>query len=192
MFSWRTAHPVALKSIAKVPNQKVARRPKCFTFFFFFRRASSNLRDSFTMVFAQNSSIFHWAVHRLIAFFQVWSHTRRFERLTEELWLPLRRHFSSRVRMRTNHLATKCNYITQDCWIGNTVGVRGMFEESLWLFSQYCIGSLWGETCCSVIDGKLQLKHESAAKKMTWTRIKNIKNVTRCRDSRSAKSIETR
>jgi len=34
-----------------------------FFFFFFFRRASSNLRDSFTMVFAQNSSIFHWAVH---------------------------------------------------------------------------------------------------------------------------------
>ena len=26
---------------------------------FFFRRASSNLRDSFTMVFTQNSSIFH-------------------------------------------------------------------------------------------------------------------------------------
>ena len=29
-----------------------------FFFFFFFRRASSNLRDSFTMVFAQNSSVF--------------------------------------------------------------------------------------------------------------------------------------
>ena len=43
-----------------------------------------------------------------------------------------------------------------------------MFEESLWFFSHYCIGSLWGETCCSVIDGKLQLKHASAAKKRTW------------------------
>jgi len=42
------------------------------------------LRDSFTMVFVQNSSIFHWAVHQPIAFFQVWSHTRRFEPLTEE------------------------------------------------------------------------------------------------------------
>ena len=30
-----------------------------FFFFFFFRRASLNSRDSFTMVFAQNSSIFH-------------------------------------------------------------------------------------------------------------------------------------
>ena len=27
---------------------------------------------------------------------------------------------------------------------------------------------------------------------LVYTRIKNIKNVTRCRDSRSAKSIETR
>ena len=35
---------------------------------------------------------------------------QRFEPLTEEQWLPLRHHFSSRVRMRTNHLATKCNY----------------------------------------------------------------------------------
>ena len=81
-----------------------------FFFFFFFRRATSNLRDSFTMVFAQNSSIFRWAVHQPIAFFQVWSHTRWFEPLTEELWLPLRCHFSSRVHMRTHHLATKCNY----------------------------------------------------------------------------------
>jgi len=41
-------------------------------FFFFFRWACSNLRDSLTMVFAQNSSIFHWAVHLPIAFFKVW------------------------------------------------------------------------------------------------------------------------
>ena len=59
--------------------------------------------------------------------------------------------FSSCTRMRTNHLATKCIYFSQDCWIRNTVGMRGVFEESLWFFSQYCIGSLWGETCCSVI-----------------------------------------
>ena len=105
------------------------------------------------------------------------NHTRHFEPPTEELWLPLRRHFSSCVRMHTNHLATKCNYYKRanDCWIRNTVGVRGVFEESLGFFSQYCIGNLWGETCCSVIDGKLQLKHASAAKKMTWTRIKTLK-----------------
>jgi len=33
--------------------------PKCCSFFFFFRQASSNLCDSFTMVLAQNSSNFH-------------------------------------------------------------------------------------------------------------------------------------
>jgi len=28
-------------------------------------------------------------------------------------------------------------------------------------------GSLWGQTCCSVIDAKLQLKHACASKKVT-------------------------
>ena len=76
----------------------------------FFRRASSNLRDSFTMVFAQNSSIFYCAVHQPIAFFHVQCHTRRFEPLTEELWLPLQPSFLLHERMRANHLAMKCNY----------------------------------------------------------------------------------
>ena len=120
VFSWRKTHPVALKCIAKVPNQKVTRRPKCFfffLFFFFFRRASSNLRESFTMVFAQNSSIFHWAVHQTIAFFQVWSHTRRFEPLAEELWLLydaifLHVYACAQALWTLNFelLATKCNY----------------------------------------------------------------------------------
>ena len=136
---------------------------------FNFRRASSNLCDSFTIVFAQNSSIFHWAVHRPIAFSPgLKSH----EAIRTAHWRTMASFttpFFWRVRMRTNHLATKCNYY---CWITNTVGVRGMFEESLWMFeeslwflSQCCIGILWEETCCSVIDDKLQLKHASAAKK---------------------------
>ena len=128
-----------------------------FSFFFFlFRQASSNLCDSFRMVFAQNSCIFHWAVHHPIAFFQVWSLTRRFEPFTEKLWLPSRRQFF--IHMYA--CATKCNHyevhmVCREClrraWSGQ------------WFFSQYCIGSLWGETCCSVIEGKLQLKHASAA-----------------------------
>jgi len=135
-----------------------------FFFFFFFRRASSNLHHSFTMVFTQNSSIFHWAVHQPIAF-------SRFEVTWGDSNRPLKNYgflndaiFSSHVCMRTNHLAT----YTQGCWIRNTVGVQGVFEESqvwLWFLSQYCIGSLWEETCCSVIDGKLQLIHTSAAKR---------------------------
>ena len=59
----------------------------------FFRQANSNLCDSLTMVYAPNNSIFHWAVHQPIAFFQVWSPTRQIKPLTEDLWLPLRRHF---------------------------------------------------------------------------------------------------
>jgi len=97
-----------------------------FLFFLVFRRASSNLLDSFTMVSAQNSSVSTEQCTSPLLFLQVWSLTRRFEPLTEELWLPLRCHFSSIVRMRTNHLATKYN-----CYARNTVGVRGVIEESL-------------------------------------------------------------
>jgi len=35
------------------------------------------------MVFAQNSSILHWAVHQSITFSQLWSLTRQFEPVTE-------------------------------------------------------------------------------------------------------------
>ena len=38
-------------------------------------------------------------------------------------------------------------------------------------------GSLWGQTCCSVIDGELQLKHASAAKKSDINKTKSTKNV---------------
>jgi len=55
-------------SIAKVPNQELAKRVKCF---FFFRWASSVLSESLMMVLAWNSSILRWAVHCPIAFFQV-------------------------------------------------------------------------------------------------------------------------
>jgi len=38
----------------------------------------------------------------------------------------------------------------------------------------------------------LKAKHSACSAHHRYTRIKNITNVTRCRDSRSAKSIETR
>jgi len=57
---------VAQKSIAKVPNQKVTRRPKCFSFFFFlFRLASSILcNDPFCTKQQQRTSpsLFHLEV----------------------------------------------------------------------------------------------------------------------------------
>ena len=101
---------MALKSIAKVPNQKVARQPKCFS-------SSDGLVQicmTFTMVFTQNSSVFHWAVHQPIAFIQVWSLTRWFEPLTKQLWLPLRRHFFFTCTRAHKSLS---NDIMQDCWI---------------------------------------------------------------------------
>jgi len=59
----------------------------------FLRRPSSKLHDPFTIVFTQNSTILHWAVYQPIAFSQLWSLTRWFKLVTEELWLHLRRHF---------------------------------------------------------------------------------------------------
>ena len=84
-----------------------------------FGRLATFWFDTFAMLFLSSSdglvqicvTLSRWFWHKTAAFFteqctsqslffQVWSHTRW---LTEELWLPLRRHFSSPVRMRTNH-----------------------------------------------------------------------------------------
>ena len=164
LITWRKTHRVALKGIEKVPNQKVTRRPKCFSFFFFFffRRASSNLRNSFTMVFAQNSSIFTEQCTSI-------SLLSRFEVTRGDSNRSLKNYgflydaiFSSRVRICTNHLATKCNYYARLLVCGEC---SKKAWSGQWFFSQYCIGNLWGETCCSITDGKLQLKYASAAKK---------------------------
>jgi len=75
------------------------------------------------MVFAQNSSIFHWAVRQPITFFQVWSHTRRFEPLTEELWLPLWCHFFFMVRIPGLFCAERAKRLSYGCLLGG---------ESIW------------------------------------------------------------
>ena len=165
---------MALKSIAKARNQKVARQPKCFSFFFFFfffffRRASSNLRDSFTMGYAQNSSIFHWVVHQPIAFFQVWSHTRRFEPFTAELWLPLGTPFIFTCTHAHKSLSNETSLLRKIAEL-EILLVCGECLKKPGFFSQYGIGSLWGEICCS-----LQLKHASDVKKGTCTTVKNLK-----------------
>ena len=78
---------------------------KCFSFFFF-RRASSKLHDSFTMVFAWNSSILHWAVHQPIAFhnFEV---SRGGLNLLVKNYGFINNTIFKNLRMCTNHLATK-------------------------------------------------------------------------------------
>ena len=57
VFLWPTTRLVVWKSITKVPNQKVSRRPKSFSSVFF-RLASSNLCDCFTMVLAQTAAFY--------------------------------------------------------------------------------------------------------------------------------------
>ena len=48
-------------------------------------------------------------------------------------------------------------------------------EPGQWFFSQYCWGSLWGQTCYPVTGAKLQLK--LLLKKCDINKIKKIKNV---------------
>ena len=123
---------------------------------------------------------FHWAVHQAIRFFQVWSPTRRFKLLTEELWLPLQCHVLFTCTHAQKSLSNKMPLLLKIAELEIQLVCREGACSGHWFFSQYCMGSLWRQTCCSVIDGKLQLKHVSFANKVTWTRIKNIKNVTRC------------
>ena len=94
---------------------------------------------SFTMVFTQNSSILHWAVHQPIALFQVWSLLRP----TEGLWLPLQRHIFLHVYACTQITSTEmsCFHKIAELEIQFMCGEclkRTLFGQ--WFFRQYCIG----------------------------------------------------
>ena len=163
MFSWRTTHPVALKSIAKVPNQKITRRPKCFFFLlplpFLLQTDQFNLRNSFTMVFAQNSSIFHWAVHQPFAFFKVWSHTRRFEPLLKNYSFLYDAVFSSSVRMSTNDLAK--DHLAVTGAVRELLPSREASTRPLWMLASASKGcarwrTLWG--CPTGLSAKQSAK----------------------------------
>jgi len=125
--SWPTACLLVQKIIAKVSNQKVTRRPKCFSFFFF-RQASSKLCDPFTMVFAQTAAFY-----------------------TEQFTSPSLFHNFEVSRDGSNQSLKNYRFISdaifkslsnetiifQDCWITNTVVcsktfiVDSVFEQSL-------------------------------------------------------------
>ena len=83
--------PRSVKKCCESTEPQSWQAPKMFVILLplllFFRQASSKLRNSFTMVFAQNSSILHWAVHQPIASSQFRSLTRQFEPDTKELQL---------------------------------------------------------------------------------------------------------
>ena len=57
---------MAQKSIANIPNQKVTWRAKMLLFLLLVQ--TGQFKIVCTIVFAQNSSIFHWAVHLPITF----------------------------------------------------------------------------------------------------------------------------
>ena len=77
--------------------------------FFFFKRASLNLRGSFTMVFAQNSSIFTEQCTSPSHFSRL-EVTRGDSNRSLKNYGSFTTHFFFTLRMRTNHLAAKCNY----------------------------------------------------------------------------------
>ena len=98
------------------------------------------------------------------------------------LWL-LCDAISSFVCMHTNHLVMKGISLKiaaleiQSVYVelqGEALSslVGSTFEQmpSQWFFRQYCIYnysvSLWEQIWCSVVDGKLQLKHAPAARKL--------------------------
>ena len=149
-------------------------KAKMFFFFFFFKRAGSKFCDSFMIVFTQNSSILHWAVHQPIAL------TLKSDELVQTgHWTTMASFampFSSLVCMHINHLAMKCNYYiiiletaeleTRLCsWRqGSVIHWLGWTEPGQWFFSQYCINLLRKPVrtdllLCDTI-GALNLRHK--------------------------------
>ena len=83
--------------------------------------------DSFTMVSTQNNRVFHWAVYQPIAFSRFEVTRGDSNRSRKNYGFLYDAIFSSRVRMCTNQLATKCNYY---------------LRLLNWKYS-WCAGSVW-------------------------------------------------
>ena len=88
---------------------------------------------------------------------------RWFELLTEELWLPLWHHFLFTCMHAHKSLGNEMSLLRKIA----ELEIQLVCLEWAWsgelFFSQYCIGRLWRQMCCSVIDGKFTLKHVAAA-----------------------------
>ena len=151
VFSWWTTCPVVQKSIAKVPNQKVARRLKCF-------HSSVSSLDGLV----QNCiTLSWWFLHKTAAFYT--------EQCTSLLLLHNFEVSQGGLNQSLNNYGFYCDAIfftcihahkslsnetilIQDCWIRNTVVWMktgrvfaihcwlGIWTEpGQWFFSQYCI-----------------------------------------------------
>ena len=84
--------------------------------------------------------------------------------------------FSKIVHMHANHLATKpflfkleirlCAWRREESWHPLLTQCLKRAWSMISANTAYIYqGSLWGQTCCSVIDGKLQLKHMPVSNK---------------------------
>ena len=168
----------------KVLNQKVVRWPKCFSFFLFSSSSDRLVQNCVTLSqwFSHKTAAFYTkqcTIPSLFHNFEVPQSGRTCQwRTMASFAMPL----SSLVRMRTNHLAMKqflfriveldirlCAWRQGESLVSI---VDSVFEESLVHDSSsntvYIYwGILWGQTCWSVIDGDLQLKHAPASNKVT-------------------------
>ena len=166
-----------------------------FFFFFYFRRASLKI-----------VTLSRWFSHITAAFYT--------EQCINSLLLQknygfiCKTPFSSLVCMCTKYLAWIV-IITQDWWIRNTVRVHVERERPCHPLLTRCLnrclvsdssantayiywGSLWGQTFSCSVMANLCSSMYLLLKKSDTNKTKNIKAVTRCRDSRSAKSRESR
>ena len=127
MFSWPTRLLVAQRNITKRLNQKVARQKNVFFL-------SSDELVQICMTLSR------WFSHKTTAFsaeqctspslfLQLWSLTRQFKPVTEELWLHLQCHFF----FTCMHAHKSLNNITElEIWLRAwRQGVDSVFEQSL-------------------------------------------------------------
>ena len=159
-----------------------------FFFFFFYRQAGSKLCDSFMIVFAQNNSILHWAVHQSNAFSQV-SQGSSNPSLNNygficDAFFFICLHVHKSPSNKTYFFLLKFSCVHEDreslchpllTWCSNRAWSTILHPNTAYINW----GSLWGQICYS-------------SKHLLINKTKNTKTVTRWRNSRSAKSKETR
>ena len=108
---------------------------------------------------------------------------RQFKLVTEELWLisdtifftctHAHKSFSNETKtIQVQFCAWRVEESVIHCWLGVGTVIRCWLglgtvinDSSANILHTSYWESLWGQTCCSVIDAKLQLKHACASKK---------------------------
>ena len=108
----------------------------------------------------QNVWLSRWFSHKTIAFYtEQYSKPSLFHNF-EASWGGSNQSLRNYAFISDAIFKKTCMHVRiQDSWIRNMVVVFGIHCPGQWFFSQYCIHLLRkprGQTCCSVVDGKLQ------------------------------------